>query len=335
VADPDPFDVTRRWPAGSEAGPDRSDPLADLPRPVAYVLSGGGPLGAIQVGMLQALAERPIQPDLIVGASAGAINGAILAQDPRGAATRLGHIWAGLDRREVFPGHLLRHLLTLRRHRSHLYPATGLEEILERHAHTRRIEDLAVRFVAVAVDAANGEPVLLDHGPLGPALRASSAIPAVFPPVEIDGRLLYDGGIAGNVPLRWALELGAASVVVLDCRLSQRPTRVPETVGQALLFGLAVIVGRQAHDELEHAAQQVPVVYLPGPPGTQQSIFDFSRTPELIESAYTECRDFFDGLKIDGPGLYGDPQAARVGGRGGHGGARRPGRGGRRLGTAR
>jgi NTE family protein len=288
-----------------------TDSLADLPRPLAYVLSGGGPLGAIQVGMLRALAEQPIRPDLIVGVSAGAINGALVAADPEGAASRLEATWSALNRDQVFPGRALWHLLTLRRHPDHVFPATGLKEVIEREAGSLRIEDLPVRFAAVAVDASNGEPFLFDRGPLAPVLLATSAIPAVYPPVEIDGRLYYDGGIAGNVPLRWALELGAASIVVLDCRISQDPTRVPRTVGQAIAFSLAVMIGRHAHEELDHVSSEVPVVYLPGPSGARKSLFDFSHTAELMDAAYRPSRAFLAELEVDGPGVYGDPGAIR------------------------
>ncbi|HEY2428431.1 MAG TPA: patatin-like phospholipase family protein, partial [Acidimicrobiales bacterium] len=257
---------------------------SDLPRPIAFVLSGGGPLGAIQVGMLQALAEHGLRPDLVVGVSAGAINGALLAADPDGAAERLARTWAALDRHQVFPGRTAWHLLTLRRHPNYIFPSTGLEAAIRREAGSLRIEDLPVRFAAVAVDAASGQPVLFERGPLAPVLLASSAIPAVYPPVEIDGTLYYDGGIAGNVPLRWGLDLGAASIVVLDCRISQDPTRVPRTVGQAVAFSLAVMIGRHAHEELERVSAEVPVVYLPGPSGARRSIFDFSHTGWLQDT---------------------------------------------------
>jgi NTE family protein len=282
-------------------------PIA-LPPPVAFVLSGGGPFGAIQVGMLEAVSEAGIAPDLVVGASAGAINGALVAMDPSGAGERLRGIWDQLDGRQLFPGHPWRRVLTMRRHPLALYSPAGLDATLRRHAGALRIEDLPVRFAAVAVDATSGEPVLLTDGPLLTALRASSAIPAVYPPVERDGRLLYDGGIAGNVPLQWAFELGAGSVVVFDCRLASMPVRAPRTAWQALAFGLGVMITRQARVELDTVSARVPVVYLPGPRGGQGSIFDFSRTEAFRASAYAQTRAFLGGLRVDGPGLYGDPQ---------------------------
>jgi len=169
--------------------------LTDLPRPIAYVLSGGGPLGAIQVGMLRALAEHPIRPDLIVGVSAGAINGALVASDPEGAAGRLDATWSALDREQVFPGRALWRLLTLRRHPDHVFPATGLKEVIEREAGSLRIEDLPVRFAAIAVDASNGEPVLFDRGQSGGSWQGSpqsaGCLPAP-PTTTFQGRTRQD-----------------------------------------------------------------------------------------------------------------------------------------------
>ena len=72
--------------------------IADLPRPVGYVLGGGGSLGAVQVGMLQALSERDAPPDIVTGTSVGSLNGVVLAMDPRSAANRLSHLWPRLSR---------------------------------------------------------------------------------------------------------------------------------------------------------------------------------------------------------------------------------------------
>ena len=94
-----------------------------LTRPVGFVLGGGGSLGASQVGMLQALAEQGVAPDLVVGTSVGALNGAVVALDPAGAADRLTQAWAHMTRDMVFPGGPLAQAWTLRRTRTHLFPS--------------------------------------------------------------------------------------------------------------------------------------------------------------------------------------------------------------------
>lgn len=104
--------------------------LEDMPRPVGYVLAGGGSLGAIQVGMLQALSELGVVPDFVAGTSVGSRNGAVVASDPKGAANRLSHIWARVRSQDVFPGNLLAQVHTLRRSKTHLFPNSGLSAII-------------------------------------------------------------------------------------------------------------------------------------------------------------------------------------------------------------
>ncbi|WP_219944193.1 patatin-like phospholipase family protein [Iamia sp. SCSIO 61187] len=104
--------------------------IADLPRPACFVLGGGGSLGAIQVGMLQALSEHEVSPDMVAGTSVGSLNGAVVALDPRSAANRLSHVWARVTREMVFPGGLLAQAHTLRHSKIHLFPNTGLATVI-------------------------------------------------------------------------------------------------------------------------------------------------------------------------------------------------------------
>src|SRR5215217_1564877 len=105
-----------------------------LPHPIGFVLGGGGSLGATQVGMLRALEETGVAPDLVVGTSVGSLNGAILALhgSPDGygeASERLQHIWSHLTKPEAFPGGLLSQVLTLRHSKTNLFPNSGLRSI--------------------------------------------------------------------------------------------------------------------------------------------------------------------------------------------------------------
>jgi NTE family protein len=177
--------------------------IADLPRPVGYVLGGGGSLGAIQVGMLQALSEHDIAPDIVAGTSVGSLNGAVIAFDPTSAANRLSHLWARLTREQVFPGGLLHQARTLQHAKTHLFASTGLATVIDDFLGPEAtFADLALPFTAMAMDIATARPHVLSDGPLRPALLASSAIPGIFPPVEVGPLRLYDGGLVANVPLR-------------------------------------------------------------------------------------------------------------------------------------
>lgn len=282
--------------------------MIGLPGPVGFVLGGGGSLGAGQVGMLQALSEHGITPDLVVGTSVGSVNGSLLALDPDKAPERLALIWSHMTRARVFPGGPLAQLRTLRANKKYLFPNTGLAGVLEEGlGGVNDFADLRLPFGAVAVDSLTGQPVVIRTGELVPAVLASSAIPGIYPPVHHEGRVLYDGGVLANVPIRQALGMGAKSLVVLDCAFPGHLPTVPETLAETLLFWATLGMRNQAVLEAELASADVPILYLPGPPVQAVTPLDFSHTAELIASSYEASSAFLDALAIDGPGLYGHP----------------------------
>jgi NTE family protein len=285
-----------------------ADKAMSLPRPVGFVLGGGGSLGAVQVGMLQALAEQEITPDLVMGTSVGSLNGAVIAHDPKGAANRLSHAWAHITRSQIFPGGLISQARTLERSKNHLVPNTGLGAVIADFLGTSTtFDDLALPFSAVTTDIATALPHVIDRGPLAPALLASAAIPGIFPPVNHDGRQLYDGGMVANVPLQQALRAGARSIVVLDCSFPGHLLPPPQSLAETVLFTAMVTMRYQAIFEAPLVAAQVPVLYLPGPAARRISPFNFDTTELLIEEAYEAARAFLEGLRIEGTGLYGSP----------------------------
>jgi NTE family protein len=280
----------------------------ELPRPVGFVLGGGGSLGAAQVGMLTALAEHDLVADLVVGTSVGALNGAVVALDPRGAAGRLRGVWQAMTRRQVFPGGPLAQARTLRAGRTHLFANTGLAAVIRASLpEDATFADLAVPFGAVTMDVATAAPHVLTDGPLLPALLASAAIPGIFPAVTVDGHQLYDGGVVANVPLIQALAMGARSLVVLDATFPGRLPAPPTTLAETLLYTAIVTMRVQTRLETPLAAAKVPVVYLPGPAILRVSPLDFAHTDALIDDAHAVSRSFLDGLDVVGPGLYESP----------------------------
>ena len=143
--------------------------IADLTRPVGYVLGGGGSLGAVQVGMLQALGERDIPPDIVAGTSVGSLNGAVLALDPKSAANRLSHLWARMTRDRVFPGGLLAQARTLQHTRTHLFPSTGLATVISDFLGADlTFADLALPFATVTTDIATARPRWRRRAPVPP-----------------------------------------------------------------------------------------------------------------------------------------------------------------------
>ena len=282
--------------------------IADLPRPVGYVLGGGGSLGAVQVGMLQALGERDVPPDIVAGTSVGSLNGAVLAQHPKSAANRLSHLWAKMTRDRVFPGGLLAQARTLQHTRTHLFSSTGLSTVIADFLGAElTFADLALPFAAVTTDIATARPHVLRDGLLLPALLASSAIPGIFPPVELGSQRLYDGGLVANVPMRQAVAMGARSLVVLDCNFPGSIPEVSGSIAEVVFYTVLVTIRSQAVLEAPLVAADVPVVYLHGPEPLRVSPLDFRQTGTLIETAYEAARAFLDKLHISGPGLYGSP----------------------------
>jgi NTE family protein len=285
-----------------------SDSELNLPQPVGFVLGGGGSLGAVQVGMLQALTEERIVPDLVTGTSVGSLNGAVIASNPTSAANRLSHAWARIKRNQIFPGGLLAQARTLQHSKTHLFPNTGLATVIADFlGATTTFDDLTLPFAAVTMDIATAAPFVIDAGSLLPALLASAAIPGVFPPVDHDGRRLYDGGVVANVPIRQALAMGARSLVVLDCTFPGHLLPPPETLVETLLFTAMVTMRSQSMLEAPLVAAQVPVIYLPGPAACRCSPFNFDSTELLIEGAYEAALSFLHDLRVVGTGLYGSP----------------------------
>jgi len=258
----------------------------------AFVLTGGASLGATQAGMLQALYERDIQPDLFVGTSAGALNAAFAASRPTtaDAAIELQRIWLGLTRSQVFPASPLTAALGALGVRDHSFPPSGLRRVIERHCDFARLEDAAVPVHVVAADALTGEEVRLSEGPVVDALLASAAIPGVFPPVVWEDRLLIDGGIVNNAPITHAIELGADRVLVL-CALG--PSRLEEAPRGALAAGMTAItraLTRRLEEDVARYGDVVELTVLPPPtvPGLLPS--DFGHADELIDQGLHRAR---------------------------------------------
>jgi NTE family protein len=281
-----------------------------MPRPLAFVFGGGGAHGAVQLGMLQALAATDLVPDLVLGTSVGSLNGAIVAADPGAAAATLTEIWPQIDRKQVFPGSVVSHLVAARGGRPFLFDPGPLSDLLTSYLPVATIEELALPFVAMATDLDSGVLVELDSGDLRSALLASSAVPAAFPWVERDGRRLVDGGLVANVPVRQAVEHGAASVLVLDCGQLAPVGRWSEGLLGVVVQALAVATRQQVIADLRVACD-VPVIYLPAPSDIASTIFDFRRTVPLAKTALLESESMLNLLnRFDGPlepGLYGQP----------------------------
>jgi NTE family protein len=269
-------------------GPDPSGPLgrpfAGWPRPLAFAISGGGAYGSVHVGMLMALAEHGVRPDLVVGTSVGSLNGAVVASRPDDAVELLTNLWSRMGRRELFGHGWPTAVVNLIRTNS-LSRLDRLAALIDSELDIGTFEELAVPFAAVATDAFTGEPELLSSGPLKPALLASSAVPGLFPHVTVNGRTYVDGGISAHIPIRQAIAFGARSVVALDAS-PPPPQDVPRSLVAGLLHSVALIVRNQRSHAVDELASRYPIATVPSATPPDLGSFNFSRTQELIERSY-------------------------------------------------
>ncbi len=183
---------------------------------LAVVLGGGAALGALEVGVIETLSRHGIVPDLLVGTSIGGINAAFWAFNPEPAG-RLLELWLSAGRSTMFPDHAISMLGRVARSSDHLTSQSGVARVVRAAGLDEvAIEESRIPLAVTAADADHGDRVVLRRGPLLPALLASSAIPVLFPAVEIGGRRLMDGGAVANCDVEAAVEAGMTDVLVVD-----------------------------------------------------------------------------------------------------------------------
>ena len=268
----------------------------------AFVLTGGGSLGAVQVGMLKALLRHRILPDFVVGASVGAINGAFFAGEPNEQGVmRLERVWSRLHRADIFPLSPLNSLLAILGRRDHLITPSLLRSLVESELPCQKIEDAKIPCYVVATDVLDGQGVAIASGPLATVLLASAAIPAVFPPVPFGGRHLMDGAVAINTPITTACKLGASRVIVLPTGMSCALEKPPRGVVAFALHALNLLVMRQLLSDIERFSDRVELIVVPPICPVAVSAYDFSQTADLIHRAEAMTR-----LWLKKRGLHGD-----------------------------
>jgi len=250
----------------------------------AFVFTGGGSLGAIQVGMLRVLLASGVRPDFVVGSSVGALNASYFASLPtvEGVA-KLERIWTGLRRSDIFP-FTFASVIGLLTHPGNLVDPGGLRNVIEANLPFARLEDTQIPLHIMATNL-QGSGVRLSAGPAVDAILASTAIPGIFPPVEIEGEPLIDGAVAANTPMRLAVQLGASRIIILPtgyaCALKEPPK---SAVGKAL-HAVTLMIAWQLMHELEQIPSDIQVHLVPTLCPLAVSPFDFSSSRELIERA--------------------------------------------------
>jgi NTE family protein len=266
--------------------------------PTAFVLGGGGVLGAAEVGMLRALFERNIIPDLIVGSSVGALNGAFIAAEPSLASVdRMVEVWTGLSERGVFGGSVFGQLGTLARHGTHLHSNDSLRQLIEDELGPLAFDDLAVRFECVAASIERATATWFSSGLVTPAVLASCAVPGLLPPVEIAGEHYFDGGLVRSVPIGRAAELGATRIFVLHVGRLEQPLKPPTRPWQVAVVAFEIARRHQFGEELAGLPQAIDVNVLPSgsaPPALSMRYRSTSGVRGRIDAAHAATAGYLD-----------------------------------------
>ncbi|HUL59731.1 MAG TPA: patatin-like phospholipase family protein [Anaeromyxobacteraceae bacterium] len=272
--------------------PPRSLPQTsrDAARPrVALVLGGGAARGFAHVGVLHVLEDAGIPVDLIVGTSAGSLVGALYA-DGYGAP-ELERLSRDLDRDAFFDFSLAPALFG-----TGLARGARLERWVRDHLRSQRIEELAIPYAAVATDLDDGSVVVLDRGEVATAVRASSAVPGVFEPVQLGQRLLVDGGVVANLPVKVARARGADVVIAVDVTAlsgKAKPSSFVEVVMRAVII--------MTHEGVEEAARAADVLVAPAVGDVD--LLDFGAKDRAIAAGAAAAREKLPEIRraVEGP----------------------------------
>lgn len=267
--------------------------------------------------MAKALMQAGHHADLLYGTSAGALNAAWLAAEPTlEGLEALAKLWTVVRRRDVFPLSASVAIGGLAGWKDHLVSSRSLAKWLRSVAPLRRIEDGVLPLTVVTTDLETGEEVLLDRGPAVPALLASSAMPAVFPPVLIGGRWLVDGSVVSDTPIGPAVAAGADRIFVLPSVPAGHMPR-PRSPLNVLLRSAAISLARHDLDSVTAWSGHCQLYIVPAPLVAGVSPFSFGRSAELIEAGYRLTSEWLTRAEPIAPGaaardVDGPPPAANL-----------------------
>lgn len=243
--------------------------------------------------MLRALFERDIRPDLIVGTSVGAMNGAAVAGDPSlDTVERLESMWLNLDKEPVFAASLFAGAARLARSRTHLQPIEPLRNLIERMLPARTFGELSVRFECVAACIERAAEHWFAEGSLVDAILASAAVPGILPPVSIDGEHFVDGGIVNSIPIERAVQLGAEVVYVMHVGRVDRKLEAPKNLIEVAMVAFEIARRHRFARDMANLPEGVVAHVLP----TGEE-----KPPRFSDLSQLRYRDFSDvGRRIAG-----------------------------------
>ncbi len=267
----------------------------------AFVLGGGGVLGAVEVGMLRALLERDIVPDLVLGTSVGALNGALVARDPSIAVIdRLVALWTAVgESRDVYPTQPLKTVRRAVSSGTHVFSSAPLQERLQEEFGDVTFEELAVQFQVCAASIERAAEHWFTSGPVVPAIMASAAVPGLLPPAKVGDEHFLDGGIVNSIPVGRAAHLGASRIFVLQVGRIDRPLTAPKRPWEVARVSFEIARRHRFIRELAELPEGVVAHVLPaaGTSGRDDSMFafrDFSVVAAKMEATYEATRAYLE-----------------------------------------
>ena len=259
----------------------------------AFVLGGGGLLGAVEVGMLRALFEAGVRPDLILGTSVGALNGALVAAEPGpGVIERLVGLWeAAVSTREVYGDGALRQVRRAVRTGTHLHSSEPLRERLAQELGDLSFAELTVPFQCCAASIERAAEHWFTHGRVVDAVMASAAVPGLLSPAEVDGEHYLDGGIVNSVPVGRAVECGAVRLFVLQVGRVDRPLKPPRRPWEVARVSFEIARRHRFHREMAALPAHVTAHVLPTGGGSPKddsllAYRDFRAVTRRIDAAH-------------------------------------------------
>jgi NTE family protein len=255
--------------------------------------------------MLQALAERGVKPDLLVGISCGALNAAWVAGHGMSSdsLTELAAVWSSLRRSDIFPVDARQVLRGLLGFSPSVTSNRRLRGFIETHSSITDLAQARVPTYLVAADLLSGHDVLIATGDLATGVLASSAIPGVLPPVEHNGAHLIDGALARHTGITQAVDLGASVVYVLPAGAACALSRAPRTAVGVALHSLTLLIEQRLIHEIAATQAATTIKLLPPLCPLAVSAADFSHGKELIARARRSSLRWIDsgGTELPDP----------------------------------
>ncbi|MGO9196822.1 MAG: patatin-like phospholipase family protein [Acidimicrobiales bacterium] len=286
------------------------------PVETAVVLAGGGNRGAVQVGMMRALVERGVIPDVFIGTSIGAINGAGFAGAPTLEGVYLAaDVWRRIAASDVFPRSRFHGTWRFLDKRPSVFPIDGLRGVVAAYLRFERLEDAPVPLLLIATRLDDGAEEWFTTGSALDAIMASAALPGMYPSIEIGEHRYFDGGVLNNVGISAALATGAKRVYVLLCDRVDASAPSFSRPFEAMFAAFSLALGARVRRDLASVPSDVDVIVIEQPGSAIFDPQDFSKTDDLIEQGYLAAREVLDeyerARRVAGGGSGGSSERER------------------------